>query len=428
MGCDAPPHVCAECLYAPCALLGGGVDVAMMRAFLLVLVAVVAMGVVACGGGGEGVGYASGASSAIVVRAISPTGSDGVDFNYGVTELVSSGERFEIQLTCIHRVLRPCGLLSGEMEGEPGFVERVEQRTNGQVRFEVTSFPELGIVGSNTMELTADGTLAMAEVYSGHVADDLPEMDISNLWGLYPASETQLAIVDAIQPEMGLLTADNGGVQIFYTYTLDGFVFSRFPIREADDFQGLKVRSHSPLLDELLLGLGAEPQSTAYVDVHAALEDDVLDAAISCGSCGHGERWYEVSDYLAGPIVSITHGWYTMNQGLWDSIPADLQNIILEEGARHSAINRELLRGQWQKDAAAINVTEGMEANKFDESRLRDIQDASIERVIPSWVSKVGGANSEIVGVFNEKVTPILGVAIKPEGVTRTDGGGGISR
>ena len=398
----------------------------MKRIFLIAFIAGIAGAMVACGGGGEDVSDASGSSSEIVVTAISPTGSDGTDFNYDLTELVSVGESFKIQLACIHRVLRPCGMLSGEMEGEPGFVERVAQRTNGQVKFEVTSFPELGIVGSNTMHLTADGTLAMAEIYSGHVSDDFPEMDISNLWGLYPTAESQLAIIDAIQPEMSQLTADNGGVQLFYTYTTDNFVFSRLPIREAADFRGLKVRSHSPLLDKLLLGLGAEPQSTAYADVYADLEDSELDAAISCGSCGHGERWFEVAQYLAGPIVSITHGWFTMNQGLWDTIPEDLQNIILEEGARHSAINRKLLRGQWQKDAAAINVTEGMEANKFDEALLRDIQDASIERVVPNWVDKVGGTTSEIVAVFNEKVTPILGVTIKPEGVRRA--GGGISR
>ena len=398
----------------------------MTRAFLLLLI-VVSMAMVACGVGNTDSDDTPVPSSGIESTGISPTGSDGTDFNYDVTELVSVGESFEIQLTCIHRVLRPCGLLSGEMEGEPGFVGRVAQRTNGQVKFEVTSFPELGIVGSNTMHLTADGTLVMAEIYSGHVSDDFPEMDISNLWGLYPTAESQLAIIDAIQPEMSQITADNGGVQLFYTYTTDNFVFSRFPIHEAADFRGLKVRSHSPLLDELLLGLGAEPLSTAYADVYSAFDDGSLDAAISCGSCGHGEGWFEVANYLAGPIVSITHSWFTMNQALWDTIPEDLQNIILEEGARHSAINRKLLRGQWQKDAVEINLEEGMAQNQFDETLLRTIQDASIERVVPNWVEKVGGMTSEIVAVFNEKATPILGVVIKPEGVTRIDDGG-ISR
>ena len=390
----------------------------MVRRFAIVLPLLVAFVVgssIACGD--DGFGSLFGKGDAV----ISPTGSNGAEFDYDRTELVSSGESFEIPLVCIHRILRPCALLSGEIEGETGFVARVADRTDDQVRFQVTSFPELGIVGSNTMRLTGNGTLAMAEIYSGHVGDDFPEMDISNLWGLYPTAESQLEIIDAIQPEMSQLTADNGGVQLFYTYTADSFLFSQIPIRSAEDFNGLKVRSHSPLLDDLLSGLGSEPQSTAFVDVYAALQSGELDAAISCGSCGHDVRWYEVAGYLAGPIVSITHGWFTMNQAQWDEIPADLQNIILEEGARHSAINRKLLRERWQQDAVTINQAAGMELNQFDESLLRAIQDASIERVVPSWVEQVGGPTSPIAAVFNEKVTPIIGVAIQPEGVVRTD-------
>ena len=355
--------------------------------------------------------------------AISPTGSNGADFNYDRTELASAGERFEIQLACIHRILRPCALLSGEIAGEPGFVARVGERTDGQVRFRVTSFPELGIGGANTMRLTADGTLAMAEIYSGHVGDDFPEMDVSNLWGLYPTAASQFDIIDVIQPEMGRLTADNGGVQLFYTYTEDNFLFSRYPIHSMDDFQGLKVRSHSPLLDELLSGLGAEPQSVAYAEVYAALEQGKLDAAVSCGSCGHGARWFEVADYLAGPIVSVTHGWFTMNQAQWDRLPTDLQNIILEEGARHSAINRKLLRERWQQEAIHSNLVEGMELNRFDETLLRAIQDAAIERVVPAWLEQVGGPDSPMAALFNEKATPALGVEIRADGrVARTAG------
>ncbi len=391
------------------------------RIFLSGLIAFLTALTVGCYVVGQNAGDTSSSSSGTGVAAISPTGSDGVDFNYDRTELVSVGEKFEIPLVCIHRILRPCALLSGEIEGEPGFVARVADRTDGQVQFEVTAFPELGIVGENTMRLTADGTLAMAEIYSGHVGDEFPEFDIALLWGLYPTADAQFEIIDAVQSEMRQVTAENAGVQLFYTYSSDNFLFSRTPIRDKDDFTGLKVRSHSPLLNDLLIGLGAEPHSIAFVDTHAALENGTLDAAISCGSCGYDVGWFEVTDYLAGPIVSITHGWFTMNQTQWEKIPVDLQNIILEEGARHSAINRKLLREQWHQDVAQINLDEGMELNPFDDDLLTAIQDASIQSVVPSWIENVGGYDSSMVALFNEKVTPILGVEIHPDDIIRTD-------
>ena len=35
---------------------------------------------------------------------------------------------------------------------------------------------------------------------------------------------------------------------------------------------------------------------------------------------------------------------------------------------------------------------------------------------MPSWVERVGGPNEPIVDVFNEKVGPIVGVKINPDG------------
>ena len=86
------------------------------------------------------------------------------------------------------------------------------------------------------------------------------------------------------------------------------------------------------MLSDLLEGMGADPQCMAFADEYTALERGVLEAAVSCGTCGSGVRWYEVTDYLVVPIVAIGVTWITMNKDVWESIPADLQTVIKEEG------------------------------------------------------------------------------------------------
>jgi len=49
-------------------------------------------------------------------------------------------------------------------------------------------------------------------------------------------------------------------------------------------------------------GLGANPQTMAFADVYPALERGVLDGAVTCGSCAVGQKWFEVTDYLTGPV------------------------------------------------------------------------------------------------------------------------------
>ena len=45
--------------------------------------------------------------------------------------------------------------------------------------------------------------------------------------------------------------------------------------------------------------------------------------------------------------------------------------------------------------------------------KLREI---ALDSIIPNWVSRVGGADTEAVRLFNEIATPLLGVKINPDG------------
>ena len=351
----------------------------------------------------------------------SPSGwSCGVasDINFDLTPLNSSGESFEFQMACINRTLVDCGLAIGNYaETEDiGFVERVKRRTNGQVVFEISSFPELGIAGPDSLRLIEDGTLDSAQIYSGYVGGDFPIMDMSNLWGLFATQQDQLDVIDAIQPKMAEVTLENGGVQIAYMMTAHNYIFAKPQVDGLDDLQGLKVRSHSTVLSDLLSGMGADPQFIAFADVYTALERGVIDGAISCGSCGHGLRWYEVSDYLVGPIVSVGHSWFAVNADRWNAMPPDLQNIVLEEGARHAYLNRQLLFEHFAPNAIAQNVEQGMTEVPFTDEMKAAQRQSAIENVVPGWVERVGGPTSEAAVIFNDVVAPIVKVQINPDG------------
>ena len=72
----------------------------------------------------------------------------------------SEGFSFKFQYACINRTLDPCKLLAAP----GGMVERIAERTNGQVEIEISSFPELGLAGPDTLRLVEDGTLGMVEI------------------------------------------------------------------------------------------------------------------------------------------------------------------------------------------------------------------------------------------------------------------------
>ena len=199
-------------------------------------------------------------------------------------------------------------------------------------------------------------------------------------------------------------------------YYESNYYFSSRSLNTLDDFEGLKTRSHSTVLSDLLEGMGAEPQFMAFADVYTGLERGVLDAAVSCGTCGSGVRWYEVTDYMVGPIVAIAVTWITMNKDVWDTIPPDLQAIIREEGARHQSTSRDWVETIWAEEGIRENTEGGMEYVEFSQEIKDALYQAGRNNVLPRWVERTGGPNSEAVQIYNEKAAPIIGVRVGADG------------
>ena len=334
------------------------------------------------------------------------------------TELVSDGEDIVLQHACLNRANLTCELIA------TFFAPNLDKRTNGQLKISVTSFPELGLAGPDTLSLVADGTLAMVEVYGGYVGGHLPPIEIQNLWGIYPDRETEFAATAAISADLEQMVVDATGAVIinhnWYGGT-DQFFFSRNPLETLEDFEGLKTRSHSAALSDWIEGMGADAQFVAFAEVYSALERGVLDAAVTGAASAIGQRWYEVSNYINGPLTSFPSDNNVVNGKVWAGIPADLQQVMIEEGAKAEL---EALRiASIQNEVGLLrNTNEGLKFVKFSqEIEDRSLKSAVMEHVIPAWVNRVGGGDQPVIALFNEKVGPLVGLRINPDGsVERT--------
>ena len=235
------------------------------------------------------------------------------------TEATTTGMDLSYQLACINRALTHCKIAEW-------WSDQVYERTNGQLRIEIIGYPELGIAGDDVLNLLENGTLSFAELPSAYTAGDLPAMDMKYLWGIYKDNETFYNATVTSIPDLDQLIADRtgGGVTIFQMWRVpenEIFFFSKEPIVELEDFQGLKVRSFGGALSDMIDGMGSEAQWVAFTEVYTALERGILDGGVTGANAGYGQRWYEVADYIAGPLPLFTVENATFNPAVWDSLP-----------------------------------------------------------------------------------------------------------
>jgi TRAP-type C4-dicarboxylate transport system substrate-binding protein len=329
------------------------------------------------------------------------------------TPLVSTGQSIKIQHVCIARALLPCVQMANY------FGPNLLARTNGQLKLEISSYPELGLSGPDQLSLVADGTVAMSDIYSGFVSGAFPAIEIQNLWGLYPNRETEYRATVAIAGDLeNLISGVTGGAKIInYNWFAgaDQFLFCNKPLRTLADYKALKTRSHGSAMTDWIVGMGGEAQFVAFGDVYVALERGILDCGVSGGDPAYGQRWYEVTKTLNGPLFSFFTINNVMNKGVWDKLPPDIQQIMIEEGAKSEL---EALRIAAIQNEVGIlkNTTAGMEFVEFS-PELRARSNATVvERLVPNWVKRAGGADTPIIKIFNEKIGPLVGLHVEANG------------
>ena len=328
------------------------------------------------------------------------------------TPLSSSGEKIVIRHACINRALLPCQLL------EAFFVPNLAQRTGGQVEFEVTSFPELGVAGVDTLSLIADGTLDSATVDDAYVAREIPAIDIRSLWGVYSSSELEFKGNQGIMGDIeDLVLSETGGVILNHSWLSgnDQYLFCKEPVATVDDFNGKRTRSHSTPLSDWINGMGGQAQFIYSPDVYRALERGILDCAATRPNAAYGERWYEVVSYMIGPQVSFPVLNNVVNGEVWKSIPDDLQQMIIEEAAK-SELEALRLASIQNEVGVSKNKLAGLTNLSFSDELQYQSRQAALNRVIPAWIARVGDMENPIFDLFNEKISPIVGIFIEEDG------------
>ena len=336
------------------------------------------------------------------------------------TELTSSGESIEIQHACINRALLPCKII------EQYWAPNLEARTNGQLILTVSSFPELGLAGPDTLQLVSEGTLSMANIYTGYVAGELPAIEVQSLWGIYPDWETMYYSLTDMHQQLEEMVAreTNGGIVVNHNWYSgnDQFFFSKKPLRTLEDFDGLKTRSHAAALSDWINGMGADAQFIAFSEVYTALERGIIDAGVTGSTPGYGQRWYEVAGYLNGPLKSLLSTNNIVNAEVWEGIPPDLQQIFIEEGTK-SELEQLRLTSIQNVTGVQKNIDAGMELVEFTpELAEYSLNVAVMEHVVPGWLRRLGypGRNDDAVEMFNEHVGPYVGVSIGSDGSVGT--------
>jgi TRAP-type transport system periplasmic protein len=278
----------------------------------------------------------------------------------------SKPARFHYRLGANQPEASPTALRLGEM------AEAILRETDGAFRLEVHPESRLG----PDPQMFADLRGGSLEFYlSGALLGGVaPTSALPMLPFAFSDSAAVFAALDGALGDMirGDLAAS--GLHAFRRAWQNGFhhiTTSTRPIRSADDFAGLKIRTPGgAFAADFFRTLGAEAGMVPFSGMYDALKAKTFDGQSDPLAIVQSLRLYEVQRYL-----SLTAHWWTgftllANAATWRALPAEIRTVVERNADRFALLQRADIEAVNAAGADAL-ARHGMIVNTADTVSIR---------------------------------------------------------
>jgi TRAP-type C4-dicarboxylate transport system substrate-binding protein len=284
----------------------------------------------------------------------------------------------------------------------------LDKRTNGQVKMDVVSLPELGLTGFELVRVTRAGLVDVSDIILTYVAGDVPAIEGVDLPGLFPNMDASVKAHVGFMPAVKKNEDKLGGVVLGGYLWPSQYIFSRKPVKGPADLKGLKVRVYGTALTEFARALGMEPVSIAFAETYTALERGTVDAAVTGTYPGFALKFYEVSKYLIDVNIGMAGGAFVVSKRTWDKLSPEHRATLTKLGEDFSERGWDVGR-RTTKEGLDKNKEKGMELIAITPAMAAASKETVTKVVLPSWLKRAGPDGT---AMFNQYLAPYAGFKV----------------
>jgi len=215
------------------------------------------------------------------------------------------------------------------------WAERIEKASDGRIK--ITIYPSMSLGGKPPQlpRQVRDGIVDMAWMVNAYAGGSFPRTEVFELPGVHQGDS---AAVNLAMQEMyaDYLAADFKKLVPMFQHVHGGQALHMVDkeVRSPEDMKGLKIRIPSRTGAWVLESLGASPVKTSVGEIPVALSKKVVDGALIPFEIIPPLKIQEQTQYqIEGPDgkrFGTTSFQVSMNAERWNSLPADIQQIFLD--------------------------------------------------------------------------------------------------
>jgi len=259
------------------------------------------------------------------------------------------------------------------------FVELVKEKSNGRVK--VTLYPacQLGSAPKQ-LENVMMGSQDMLQapiVFWGEYQKDWRIISLAFLFKnrehlrRFLQSPIEKGIEEKFLKKQGVKIISNNWFRTF------NIIATTKPIRSIEDLKGLKMRV--PEIEMYLKNwqaMGCKTTPVTWGEVYLALQQGVVEGVDLPIDFLRGMRFYEVAPYIIMTRHLQTNAAVHINKNRWQSLPKDVQQILIEAANEAGDFYTNLAEKSWRKDVAEIKKEKkNVEFIELDKDHIRPFRE-----------------------------------------------------
>ena len=266
------------------------------------------------------------------------------------------------------------------------FAKNVAARTGGKVQVTVYPAEQLG-PGKDVNEMIRQGANVMNITDPGYLSDFVPDVGVLNGPYLIQKPEDYEKLLASGWYKSVEKKLEDAGFKLVMANGFFGqrHLISNKPVRKPEDMAGMTVRvPPNTMWIETFKAMGARPTTVQWAEVYNALSQNVVQAAEAPLGSLWGSKLQETRKHLSMTGHFTAFLMWPINSGFFNKLPKDVQQVLLEEGAKAGKEMTRLTLASQQDyigkfKAAGVTIVEDVDLGAFQKAT------ASVYKVFPKW-------------------------------------------
>ena len=238
------------------------------------------------------------------------------------------------------------------------YAQLARERTQGRVAIQIHHSRQLGDE-RQVVEGLQLGTVHLTVTSTGPLGGFVPEMNALDLPFLFRDAAHAYKVLDGEIGRELLAKFEAVGIKglAFWENGFRHITTSKKLIERPADLKGLKIRVMENRVHQAAFRqLGADATPMAWGEVFTSLQQGLLDAQENPIPIVSTFKLYEVQKFLSLTGHVYSPAPVLMSKKTWDRMPPDIQKILLDTAMEVAKVQRQLNRGQEEKQLGELRA------------------------------------------------------------------------